>query len=164
MRLTLFAAGLLFAFNAQACPDFNGTYEFQKNPSEKLIVQQQGCSTVSITVSWNRYTATLLTDGQHYESQYDAKGNSKANIPVTDKSTRFDRASFANNKLLWNQFDGEFSQCKAQYSFTDFKCKMFEHSLRYDSDLKAYVWTQVGFWRSYDGSYGNDEFALSRVR
>lgn len=165
----MFLLALIASFStvtgASSCPQLSGEYQFDPPTTlRRLVVTQQGCESVTITFVANRYTATLLTDGRPYEKEWDQKNNSKSHLPITDKTFSFDTANYVDDRLVWRIHDGAQEKCKGTYNFTSFDCKLFEHSLGYNTQLKAITWTQIGYWRSYDGRYGNDEFILQKVR
>lgn len=164
MKHLFLLVAALFMFNGSiwACPNLSGEYEFNHN-GDKLAVKQRGCESIEVHIVWNNYIASFITDGKPYERSYDSNHNSNSNIPATKNSWSFDKASYTGEKFVWQEFSGDPSKCVGKYSFADFDCKVFEHSFSYNSELKAYIWTQVGFWRSYDGAYGNDELLLKKV-
>lgn len=146
------------------CPMLTGDYEFESPSASKLIVTQHACDAITISFVDNKYTATLIVDGKPYEKLWDEKMNSKSSKPATEESYSFDVATYSGPRLVWQTNDGLKSECDGKYSFTSFECKLFEHSFGWNKELNSYTWTQIAWWRSYDGSYAKDEFRLRKIR
>jgi hypothetical protein len=155
---------------AQACPNLSGEYAFDQEWNGKVIIEQSGCESLTLTHVRNvkknptypdgiwTFTQKLKTDGNRYEGIYHSLKL------AADSAYTFNTTQFTENRLVLRNFDGQLADCENKYSFNDFECKIFETSYGYDESLKSFTKTQVGQWRAADGSYEREVFTMKKIR
>lgn len=163
---TILTALLLFlspAF-AHACPDLSGEYAFTEHPwNGSLEVKQVGCELISVRFfggDYNRdFTIHHKTDERAYVGLYES------DVLASDDTKSFTRAGYEGDRFVLHTYDGAQKDCGTRSSFTDFDCKLFEHTLGFDPVTQTFTWTQVAYWRSSNPTrYENSVFPLKKVR
>ena len=156
-----------------ACPDLSGEYAFDSRLDGKIVVEQSGCESMTITHlgevddctngpgcvsdTWE-FTQKLRMDGQRYEGI-----NDSVKLAASDVYN-YNITQFVGNRLVLRRYYGLLANCDGRYSFSEFDCQMVESSYGYDESLKTFTKTQVGSWRDSDGRYENAVVKMKKIR